>query len=243
LSGTGPLWFALALLLFSAVYALLRATLSSPTAPQSPPGGLPTHKMVWGFVAALAVVTFLVRLVQPIGTDVINMQLCFFPQYVVLFAVGIVAYRRNWLLRIPRAFGVTWLRIALIAGPPLWVGALVGGRVWTGDFSLIAGGMHWQSALYCAWESLFCVGVCLGLTFLVRDYCNTHTPLTRWLSDNSFAVYVFHSPILIGLSLALHGPSWPPLAKFVLLSASSLAASFLFSHWVARRLPGLRRIL
>ena len=136
----------------------------------------------------LSLVAFLVRIVQPIGTDVLNMQLCFFPQYVALFMVGIVAYRRNWLARIPRAFGLFWLRLAVIAGPVLWVGVLLAGRVWTGDYSRVVGGMHWQSGLFCLWESLFCAGVCLGLVVSVRDRFNRHTPLTRFLSDNSFAV-------------------------------------------------------
>ena len=101
----------------------------------------------------------------------------------------LVAYRGNWLLRSPRAFGLFWLRLAVIVGPALWVGVLIGGRVWAGDYSRVAGGLHWQSGLYCLWESLFCTGVCLGLTVIVRDQFNRHTPLTRFLSDNSFAVY------------------------------------------------------
>ncbi|MEK7707891.1 MAG: acyltransferase, partial [Verrucomicrobiota bacterium] len=100
-----------------------------------------------------------------------------------------------------------------------------------------------QSGLYCFWESLFCTGVCLGLVVTVRDAFNRHTALTRFLSTNCFAVYVFHAPILIGLTVALHGLAWSPLAKFLLLSVVGLIVSFMASHFVLRRIPGLRRIL
>jgi surface polysaccharide O-acyltransferase-like enzyme len=242
LSGTGPLWFTLALLVFTVIYALARLSRGS-LSPKPVTDRLPGHVNVAAFIVALALVTFLVRVVQPIGTDVLNLQLCFFPQYIALFIIGMVACRADWLLRIPRAFGLFWLRVALVAGPVMWVTALVGADVGSGEFSRLAGGLHWPSALYCLWESLFCVGVCLGLVVMVRDHFNRHTPLTRMLSDNSFAVYVFHAPILIGLTMVLHGVAWPPLGKFLLLSVLGLAACFLLSQFVLRRIPGLRRIL
>lgn len=215
--------------------------------PPGPPASVrhrpPTHVCVALFVGGLRLASFLVRLVPPIGTDILNMQVCFIPQYIALFVVGMAAYRGDWPARIPRTFGLQWFRVALSVGPALWVAVLIAGRVWSGDYSLIVGGMYWQSALHCLWESLLCTGMCLGLIVVVREYFNRHTRLTRFLSDNSFAVYVFHAPILIGLTVALHGLAWPPLAKFLLLSVLGLAACLAMSHFVFRRVPGLRRIL
>ena len=242
LGGTGPLWFTLALLVFTTVYTVARLSWGS-SVRQTATDRLPNHAAVAMFIVALTVVTFLVRLVQPIGTDVFNMQLCFFPQYIVLFTFGVLAYRNGWLLGMPRALGLFWLRLALVAGPILWGVVMVGAKVWSGDFSRVAGGMHWPSFLLCLWESLFCTGVSLGLIVTLRDRFNRHTEFTQFLSDNSFGVYVFHAPILIGLTIALHGLAWPPLAKFLILSAAGLVVSFLASHFLFRRLPGLRRIL
>ncbi len=242
LSGTGPLWFALALLIFTTVYALVRRARGSGTwrpARAEPPG----HQAVGWFLAGLAGVTFLVRVAQPIGTDVFNMQLCFFPQYIALFVVGMMARRGDWFAGWSRAFGLRWLRVALAAGPPLWLLAVLGAQPWSGDFTRVAGGWHWPSAVYCLWESLFCVGICLGALVLVRDRANRQTSWTQFLSDNAFAVYVFHAPILIGLTMLLSRLGWPPLAKFVLLSGLSLGVSFAGAALLFRRVPGLRRIL
>lgn len=242
LSGTGPMWFALGLLIFTGIYTLTRLFIGS-RAQNPSEGTLPSHAAVVLVIAVVFVSTFLVRMVQPIGTNFFNMQLCFFPQYIVLFVVGILSYRRNWLLRIPRALGVFWLKLALIVGPLLWVGMMAAGGAVSGNFAPYTGGWHWQSAAYCLWESFFCVSVCLGLLVAFRERFNSQGPLARFLSDNAFAVYVFHPPILIALSLAMRGLALPPMLKFFLLSGASLAASFLASNFVLRRIPGLKRVL
>jgi acyltransferase-like protein len=242
LSGTGPLWFALALLIFSGIYALGRLATGSVVRSQAE-SKLPGHAAVVLLIAAISVSTFIMRLVQPIGTDILNMQLCFFSQYIILFGVGIVAHRRNWLLRIPHDFGVFWFRLALVAGPPLWLAMILGGGARSGDWSRYTGGFHWQSAVGCFWESFFCVGVCLGLLVVFRDRFNRQGHLARFLSENAFTVYVFHPPILIALSLVLHGLALASPWKFLLLSGASLLVCFLTSHYVIRRIPGLRRIL
>src|SRR5579862_4909717 len=122
LSGSGPMWFAVALLGFSAVYGLLRLEGDRKRPQDGPEAVLPGHPHVAGLVFVMGLSTFLVRIVQPIGTNILNMQLCFFSQYVLLFICGIVAWRRNWLLRIPYAFGMRWLSMALSAGSAAWLG-------------------------------------------------------------------------------------------------------------------------
>ena len=242
LSGTGPLWFALALLIFTGIYTAGRAAVRPRTRLQ-PEGRLPSHGKIISLIGVMALGSFLVRCAQPIGTDFYNMQLCFFPQYILLFGVGILAWRRNWLLRLPASFGSLWLKLALVAGPVLWAALMLGGGALKDGFARYVGGVHWQSAGYCLWESFFGVGVCLGLLVLFRERFNTQGRLARFLSANAFAVYVMHAPVLIALALALRGLAWPPPAKFLLLSAAGLGVSFLASHWVIRRIPGLGRVL
>jgi hypothetical protein len=60
-------------------------------------------------VAVIALAAFLVRLVQPLGTSVMNMQIGYFASYVVLFAVGLRAGRTGLLQAIPAKAGRTWL--------------------------------------------------------------------------------------------------------------------------------------
>ena len=86
LSSSGPLWFALALLLFCMALAGWRLWRPPALAVSTPP---PNPRKLWLFGLGLATSTFAIRLVQPIGTNVMNFQLCFFPQYIAAFAVGV----------------------------------------------------------------------------------------------------------------------------------------------------------
>ena len=61
---------------------------------------LPSDGQVLALALGMGICTFLVRIVQPIGTNILNMQLCFFSQYILLFSVGVLAWRRNWLLTV-----------------------------------------------------------------------------------------------------------------------------------------------
>jgi surface polysaccharide O-acyltransferase-like enzyme len=252
LGRTGPLWFAFALLVFSIVYALARFVASGvafrgATADSgSLSGRLPTSRMIhlWAgiLVAIIAAGSFFVRLVQPFGTAWFNMQLCFFPQYVVLFLVGLWAGRTGFLQSIPATVGKTWLKLSFGVGVPLWFLLFgLGMSLHMTSLAYFFGGFHWQAAGYAIWEAFFAVSISLGLIVLFRDKANTPTPATSFLSRTRFGVYSFHAPILVAASLALQAWALYPLAKAALAAAIALAASLTVAALV-RRIPGLGRI-
>jgi peptidoglycan/LPS O-acetylase OafA/YrhL len=241
LGGSGPMWFAVALLGFSVVYALLgklvqRVPLNNFEAP------LPGNHDVLAVALVIGFCSFLVRLVQPMGTNILNMQLCFFSQYVLLFGIGICARRRNWLMRIPYSFGMRWLMLALSVGSVSWL-TLLFALLKTQSVEKLGGGLTWQSAAFSFWEAFFCVGVCLGLIVLFREKLNHQGRLQRWLSDNSFAVYLFHPPLLIAVTLLLRGLDAPKLVKFICATSLGVVVTYLASSLVFRRVPFLRRVL
>ncbi len=241
LSGTGPMWFALALLIFSALYATVR--LFALERLQEEDGKLPSHLAVAGLVILITICTFLVRLVQPIGTSIMNMQLCFFSQYVILFVAGIIAYRKNWFSRIPYSFGMIWLKTAIVGGSIFWLAMMILGGGASGDLSYYSGGVHWQSMAYSFWESSFCVGAGIGLIVLFRERFNMQGDFERFMSANYFSVYVFHAPILILVALALRDLHWYPLLKFAIAGSISVLLCFLISHLVLRKIPLLKEVL
>ena len=241
LSGSGPMWFAVALLIFSLVYGVIRVAANRlPRTGPEPP--LPTHRQVAALAILIASCTFVVRIIQPMGTNILNMQLCYFSQYILLFVVGIFACRRNWLLRIPYEFGIRWLVAVLCVGGVAWA-ALVFVLLKTRTENKLGGGLSWQSAAFSLWESFFCVGASLGLIVLFREKFNRLGTLTRWLSDNGFAVYLFHPPILIALTLSLRNFDAPKFVKFLCATVLGVTATYLASSLIFRRIPLLRRIL
>jgi surface polysaccharide O-acyltransferase-like enzyme len=241
LSGSGPMWFAVALLGFSLVYCLYRGINRKSSQPY-PEAALPTNVQVTGLALVMGLSTFLVRTVQPMGTNILNMQLCFFSQYILMFILGIYAWHRDWLKRIPYQFGMRWLTLALTVGSLAWAGIIIA-VIATHTEAKLSGGWSWQSAALCFWESFFCVGACLGLIVLFRDKFNRQGKIARWLSDNAFSVYVFHPPFLIAVTLLLRGFDAPKLVKFFCATILGLAVTSLASSLVLRRIPLLKRVL
>jgi peptidoglycan/LPS O-acetylase OafA/YrhL len=76
---TGPLWFVEALLIFSVVLALA-SRLAKPLNPSIAERTLQLKAVhLLTLAVVLAVASFAVRTVQPIGKNIQNLQLCFFP--------------------------------------------------------------------------------------------------------------------------------------------------------------------
>ncbi|MGA7409652.1 MAG: acyltransferase family protein [Bryobacteraceae bacterium] len=242
LNGTGPLWFCAALLFFCFVYALFRQ-FTPASSRFTLATALPGNRGIMAFIALLALATFLVRIPEPMGKAVYNMQLCFFSQYVLMFCAGILAYRTGFLTRLPYSFGIRWLWFGLAGGFVLWVAVLALGGAFEGKIDSYNGGWHWQSAGFAIWESVVCAGVSLGLTVLYREKFNTQGPVSKILTDNAFAVYVLHPPVLIAISHALQPFEAPPLVKFVVLTILAFSATLALSALVVRRIPGLKTVL
>ena len=126
-------------------------------------------KYIIGIAVLMAVLTFTTLLVFPIGSSILNMQLCFFPQYILLFIPGLLFFRHNLLQTIPYRLGIKWLKYTLFIGIPFWFLIMVSGSDATHSIEPFSGHFTWQSAAYSFWESFFCVGICLGLFVWFRD--------------------------------------------------------------------------
>lgn len=230
LQENGPLWFCLALLIFSVTYAALRPRTRKEATP--PPD---TNTLI-GFALLVGAVTFVVRSAQV--PTFLNMQLRDFPQYILLFAAGIWASRGGWLARLQASAAIRWVCAVLPLGFAGWFAILFGG----GKMNHVAR-WTWQAAGLALWESFTCIAISLGLLVLFRERFNVQGRLSKFLSDNAFTVYVFHPPIVILGARALHGVDWPPVVKFATLTIVGIIASFTLSAAVFRRIPLVRSIL
>ena len=239
LDGSGPMWFAIALLAFSLGYALIRAVLPHFATAFKVPG---IRGVLCGGLI-VAGLTFLARVVWPIGTAWHNMQFCFFAQYIVLFAVGVFARRGDWFATFSTRSGYRLLIGAAILGPAAWLGLQFVSPLLPAVPGAYNGGGHWQSAIVAAWEQMFGVAFCAGLLVLFREKFNTGGRLSKLVSANSFGIYVFHPPVLVATSLALAGWVAPALCKFAVATVLAFLASLAFVHLIARRIPLLKSIL
>ena len=240
---SGPLWFTLALLIFCLVLVVWRAVRPIGPAPTTA-GAAPSGRRLLLFAFGLGCGSFLVRLVQPIGTNVLNLQLCFFVQYVAFFVAGLHSARTGWLL--PLA-GSTLARragwLALFGGPILMLAIIIPGAKGVSSIEAVFfGGWHWQAFGLALWEQLTGLGLALGLLALFSTKMNRETPLLRWLADHSFAVYVLHAPVIIALFMLYRTLPQNPFVLAALLTITGLVVSYAVAG-LARHVPGLRAIL
>ncbi len=239
--GSGPLWFVETLLIFSVVYAAWRLTRSRP-ASTTVDARFPGNGVIALFALLLGIVGFLVRLWRPLGWNFspLNLQFPFFAQYIALFTVGLIAYRRNWFLSLPEMTGRLWLVIAVVMILLFWPLALGGGiDKGTEPFT---GGWHWQAFAYALWESFLCVGMCIGLIHLFRRNANHQGKLARFLSSNAYTAYIIHGVVITVIALAVRDVMAYPLLKWALVALVAVPLCFALSHLI-RKLPYTDRVL
>jgi len=241
LGGSGPMWFAAALLIFSAALVLARTLRPPQNAGDVPPPRAPAIALC---ALALAATTFLVRTVQPLGTSLFNMQLCYFPQYIVAFVVGAAAARGNWLQPLARSGAASRAGWAGIVGGPVVLAAiLVAASLLAGHgLERLVGGWNLQALALASWEQVTGTCFALGALAFCSAYLDRPTRVATWLSDRSFGVYLFHPVVLVLFTVALRPVGVDPFMKVSLLTALGLVGSFLIAD-LARRLPGVRAFL
>ena len=241
LSETGPMWFCAALLLFSIVYGLIR--LSGWSEPQILLGDDRASRLkLAGFTVVMAASTFLVRIGIDEGASVLNVHPADFPQYVMMFAAGALGCRGNWMTGFPERLCIRFGASALAGSVPLIAALILFGGGLQGETQQYSGGFNWVSAGKCLWEALVCVGMGLLVLAVYRRSFDWQGPVSKWLSENAFGVYLIHPPILIGSAILLHTLALNAIAKALLLTALAAAGSFAASALVLRKSP-LRAIV
>jgi len=237
IGGTGPLWFALALLIFSIVYALIRGRNR---------GLQPADKsfslaIVVKLILLLTTSTFVIRFASPLDTSVFNMQLCYFAQYIILFSFGIHAQKNDWFSKIEYRFGKKCIVTAVIPGILFLLSIAYFGGALEGNSDVFKGGFHWQSLAFNFWESVTGVCMSVGLIAWFRQNANWQNQLLKKISDSAFAVYVFQAPILVLVAQIMQILILPPLLKFLVLSVLALPIAFLVAQ-VIKMIPLFRTI-
>lgn len=242
--GSGPLWFVETLLIFSLLYVAWRAIRGRIAVTQNDSGGLPGLAGMLSLGIAMGVVSFVVRQWFTVNWALspFNLQLAFFVQYIAMFILGVIAYRRNWLQRLPTAMARPCFAIAVllvVIGMPLLF--ILGGAT-SGKTSSYLGGPHWQAFAYAMWEQVFAVAMMVGLIVLFRERFNRQGPVAQAAASSSYTVYIIHTPIIVLFALAMRNVSLYPLLKFAIAALVTIPLTFAIANGV-RQLPLARRIL
>ena len=174
-----------------------------------------------------------IRQVSPLGTSLYG----FWAIYVFLFIVGIRAKPRNWLAQLTWKNAWPWLIIACIVWPAMPLAV-----VFAGKNANFGGGLTWPAVLYAFWEPFVAWGIIAAWLLVFREHMNQPSALWEWLGRRAYAVYIIHPPVLVGISLLLHGWAAPALVKFGVVGLLACAATWLLADPLVR-LPGVRSVV
>ncbi len=208
----GHLWFVASLLAYSLIYLAIVKSIK-----------IKFHFaktfMVWFpllYLVFLIPVNVWVRSVYPIDywvTWIIPIEVAHLPQYLSLFLLGALFNKTNWLEDIKPITAFFYFFLGLITFifkdliydqfPNLWSESII--------------------------ESLLCVGLCLGIYTISKILIHHMNKFLKFLSDNSYGIYLFHLLIVIALQLLLAKINLDTNLKFLLVTILGISLSAVLS--------------
>ncbi|MDZ5470431.1 acyltransferase family protein [Bacillus sp. 31A1R] len=194
------------------------------------------------FLLVVTLSTYIVRIWYPIDEwtgflGFIQTEYAHVPQYISFFVLGIMAYRRNWLLTLDKRTGYIWLAIGVGIAGALYLG---GNSLYP---YLLKGGANFGSFTRSLIETVLCFALVIGLITLFREKLNKTNRLAKILSSHVFVVYFIHVPVVVFLQYTLSDLRVSVLAKFLLSAILGIILSFFISHFVWRKIPYLNKLM
>ncbi len=224
--GVGHLWFVACLLLFTLVYMLFYRLVSG--LKMNLWFGFKSYSPIL-YIFCLTVIEYFVRLTYPIDkweTWLVPMEVAHLPQYFSLFILGTLFNSNNWLDKITTRIGVFYFSIALLMF-----------MIFKLDL-VPSHGLFIETLI----ESILCVGISMGLLVLFKLYANEMNGFTKYLSDNSYGIYILHLFVVIILQYVIL--DWPlnGTIKFLGVTFFGILIS-LFISFMFRKIEVIREIL
>lgn len=241
----GHLWFLQALLLFALIYVIFKAASGRRTMAHLAKlqERIPTDKTLFATILVLALLSFTVRILVPVGVWIFHFQLGHFVHYVFSFAVGILAYRGDWFRNLPSAQARRWGWRALAVIPLFFVIFILGGALESeANVAKFLGGFHWQAMAYALWESFLLIAINIFLLYFFRERFNRAGPAAKTMAATLFTVYIIHQTLLYTVQTTLLQIDMPSIMKFLLSASMATFLAFVLSIMI-RQIPYTKRVL
>ena len=229
----GHMWFVESLLVFCLVYALIRQWVK-PIDQKC--DSKPTIIGLLIVALLMGVGSYFIRQVSPqdhwiwpFGIIPLPMEPAHYLQYVMMFVLGILAYRFQWLEKMGNGTGLT----ALLIGA-----ALAAGNYLRDDGPWNAFVWKW----FGIYESLMCIFISFGLIWLFRECISATSRFWQWCAAQSYGAYVFHLLLMLVLQDIVDGIWMGAFGKFLFIGVVTTILSFLLT-WLVRMIPGVKKVL
>ncbi|MDR7247040.1 acyltransferase family protein [Priestia megaterium] len=232
------MWFIIALLYFTLAYAIIRKVFTLKVRKYE----FPSSKNTFIFIIFMGLLNFITRLFFPTNQLYIHdFSLGYFPQYIILFLLGIIAYRNNWLNKIDNKMVTLYYKVSLISilTMPL-VFFIV--STYSSNLEGFYGGFTLESLYYSFWEPFTYVGIILKVLYYFQHRLNYNNSFLQLTSRSSYSIYIIQAPIIVSLQLLLKNLDVDILLKVLLVVLITFIVSLFFSIFLLK-IPKLNKII
>ncbi len=237
LTYTGPMWFLYGLLIFTFLYTLWRQITKFDSLQQYIPKELPIPKYYYLLLIAilLGCVTFLIRFISPVDKFPLGFPFGFFPQYLMMFSVGIIAARYDWFEKMSKNHVKVWASIIALTVVLFFLYFFLFLGI-DADFSVLLGGPTLPALIFSLVDNVICMGMIFILIPIFYAKFNDQGVLLQNLSGSAFYMYLIHGPILVAVSLVFASITLFPIIKLAIVFPITVLLCYLVSHYVLRRI-------
>lgn len=232
------MWFIMALFYFSLVYGILRKTEFLKEISIS----FPNKKKIFGFIIVMGLLNYIVRFFFPTNEMFIHdFSLGYFPQYILLFILGIIANRNKWLDQINKSTVDLYFSISLVSIITMPI-VFSFHNMYSNDLSSFYGGLTIQALYYALWEPFTCVGIILKILYVFKNKLNYSTNILTTLSRTTYSIYIIHAPIIVILQLLFIDLQISILLKVTIVVILTSIISMVLSL-ILLKIPFLKKVL
>lgn len=232
------MWFVVALLVFSLVYAVLRWRRPAAQSRRPARPGL----LLAAAALTIAVASLAVWQVWPWNSSVFfTARFGEWPQGAVLFALGVHAGETGWLRDLPPLLArrLGWTALAgIIATVALFAVLEARDEV----LAVLNAAAGWPTILFALLDGVVAVSLSLWFICWVRRRWPGHGSLLGKAARGSYATYLIHPLVLTTIMVLLAPVALAPEIKFVLVAVAGVAACYL-AGYALTRLPGIAKVL
>ncbi len=236
LTSTGPMWFLLGLLIFTLLYTLWRQITKFDPLHQYIPKDLSIPKFYYLLLIAilLGCATFLIRFISPVDKFPLGFPFGFFPQYLMMFSIGIIAARYDWFEKMSKNHVKVWASIIAVTVVLFFLYFFIFLGI-DADFSVLLGGPTLPALVFSLVDNVICMGMIFVLIPIFYTKFNDQGVLLKNISDSAFYMYLIHGPILVAVSLVFVSIPLFPVIKLAIVFPLTVILCYLASHFVLQK--------
>ncbi|MHA1241386.1 MAG: acyltransferase family protein [Promethearchaeota archaeon] len=196
---------------------------------------MPKYFYLLLFAISLGFLTFLVRLFSPIDKFPLGIPFGFFTIYLMMFSVGVIAVRYNWIGKMTRHHVKVWAITILAAFILLYlyVFLFLG---FDSDLSVFLGGPTLHALLFAVAENVVAMGMIFVLLKIFYAKFNDQGKILRNLSSSAFYIYLIHPLVLVPVSLGFAFIPLLPVIKLAIVFPLTVILCYLISHFVLEKI-------